>query len=269
MTGHEYEQVVARYLRSHGYTGVKVTKGSGDFGVDVLANKGGKKYAVQCKYYSSPVSLSAVQEVFTGMAYYSCDAAMVVTNSTFTQAAKELAKINNVTLIENVTSAGFKFKIPWLKIIALLYLIFIVGPPASLVIESLSTSFTLLNLLNGVGGVVLIALPLWAPWVIKRLYYFLQQKIYVWKMQNGYALVKAPIVETKYIYSQVKNSGVPKKVIRVLSEEETFFVPTIQRKCGVDYSTAVHSIEALEQKNLIEKIDNIYYKWTTTAIFGD
>ena len=36
MDGHDYEYLVAKYLRGHGYTGVKVTKGSGDFGVDVV-----------------------------------------------------------------------------------------------------------------------------------------------------------------------------------------------------------------------------------------
>ena len=106
MDGHDYEYLVAKYLRGHGYTGVKVTKGSGDFGVDVTAHKAGHTYAVQCKYYSSPVSLGAIQEAVAGKALYNCDCAMVVTNSTFTKAARELAKANNVILMENVRSAG-------------------------------------------------------------------------------------------------------------------------------------------------------------------
>lgn len=106
MNGHEYEYQVAKYLRGHGYTGVTVTKGSGDFGVDVIAHKGGHKYAVQCKYYSNPVGLSAVQEAVAGMTYYKCDRAMVVTNSTFTKAARDLARANNVLLLDGVRSAG-------------------------------------------------------------------------------------------------------------------------------------------------------------------
>lgn len=106
MTGLEYERLVAKYLRRHSYFGVSVTRGSGDFGVDVIAHKGSHKYAVQCKYYTSAVSLDAVQEAVAGMAYYNCDRAMVVTNSTYTNAAKELAKHNNVELLENITSAG-------------------------------------------------------------------------------------------------------------------------------------------------------------------
>ena len=110
MDGHDYEYVVAAYLRNKGYNRVKVTKGSGDFGVDVIAHMGGKKYAVQCKYYTSPVSLGAVQEAVAGKAMYGCNAAMVVTNSTFTKAAEELAKQNGVVLISKVNSTGFTFR---------------------------------------------------------------------------------------------------------------------------------------------------------------
>lgn len=106
MDGHDYEYLVARYLKGHGYTGAKVTKASGDYGVDVIAHKGGHKYAVQCKYYSKPVGISAVQEAAAGKAYYGCDAAMVVTNSTFTKAARDLAKATGVILLEGIASAG-------------------------------------------------------------------------------------------------------------------------------------------------------------------
>lgn len=110
MTGHDYEHLVAAYLKNKGYTGVKVTKGSGDYGVDVIAHKGKKRYAVQCKYYTSPVSLGAVQEAVAGKAMYGCNAAMVVTNNTFTKAAKELAEQNDVLLIPCVTSPGASAK---------------------------------------------------------------------------------------------------------------------------------------------------------------
>lgn len=103
MDGLNYEYAVAKYLKKHGYYSVSVTKGSGDYGVDVIASKGSHKYAVQCKFYSNPVGLGAVQEVVAGKAMYGCDCAMVVTNSTFTKAARELAQKNDVALLENVT----------------------------------------------------------------------------------------------------------------------------------------------------------------------
>ncbi len=106
MDGHDYEYKVAQYLRNHGYTGVEVTQASGDYGVDVTAYKGHSKYAVQCKYYSKPVGVGAIQEAVAGMAMYDCDKAMVVTNNTFTKAAQNLADKNNVILLDGVTGVG-------------------------------------------------------------------------------------------------------------------------------------------------------------------
>ncbi len=102
MTGLEYEYYVAEYLSRHGYHGVRVTKASGDFGVDVIASKRGHKYAVQCKYYKSTLGLSPIQEAVAGMKVYHCDRAMVVTNSTFTSSAIKLARQNNVILLSNI-----------------------------------------------------------------------------------------------------------------------------------------------------------------------
>lgn len=106
--GHDYENRVAEYLRRRGYHGVSVTQASGDYGADVIAKKGSKKYAVQCKYYSSPVGVAAVQEVTAAKAHYGCNAAMVVTNNTFTAAAEKLAAENGVTLLPGVTGMRVK-----------------------------------------------------------------------------------------------------------------------------------------------------------------
>lgn len=101
MDGHQYEYQCAKILKSKGYTRVMVTKGSGDQGIDVIAYSGGKKYGIQCKHYSAPVGNFAVQEAFAGAKYYNCDVAVVMTNTTFTPAAKELAKKTGVLLWEN------------------------------------------------------------------------------------------------------------------------------------------------------------------------
>lgn len=91
ITGYQYEYECAEYLKSHGFTDVEVTKGSGDQGIDIIANKDGLKYGIQCKLYKNPVSNKAIQEVYTGASFYGCDVAVVMTNSTFTESAKELA----------------------------------------------------------------------------------------------------------------------------------------------------------------------------------
>ena len=109
MDGQKYEYRVATYLRQHGFKKVSVTKASNDYGVDVIAYKHRKKYAVQCKYYSKPVGVHAVQQVVGGMRYYECDCAMVVTNSTYTRQAKELASRNDVELVEQYSGRnGFR-----------------------------------------------------------------------------------------------------------------------------------------------------------------
>lgn len=98
MRGQEFERFVAELLAANGYSEVNITKASGDNGVDILAKKDGVKYAFQCKRYSKSVGNHSVQEVFSGKAFYQADYAVVVTNSSFTPAAVEMAKKIGVLL---------------------------------------------------------------------------------------------------------------------------------------------------------------------------
>ena len=98
MEGHEFEQYCATLLRKLNFSNVKVTKGSGDQGVDVIAEKDGKRYAIQCKRYSSTLGNSPIQEVNAGMLFYHCQVAAVMTNQYFTSGAKQLAKVTGVLL---------------------------------------------------------------------------------------------------------------------------------------------------------------------------
>lgn len=98
MSGLEFEHFTAYLLENLGYTDVTITKASGDHGVDVLANCDGLRYAFQCKLYHSPLGNAPIQEVYAGMTYYSCDIAVVITNSTFTKGAQELAAATGVLL---------------------------------------------------------------------------------------------------------------------------------------------------------------------------
>ena len=110
MDGYQFEHSCAKILRSKGYSGVTVTKASGDQGVDIIAHKAGHKYAVQCKYYSKPVGNSAVQQVYAGAAFYGCDSCIVMTNNTFTSQAEKLASRTGVILMphcrESYASTG-------------------------------------------------------------------------------------------------------------------------------------------------------------------
>lgn len=92
MEGHEFEFFCAELLRNRGFSEVEVTKGSGDYGVDVLAEKDGVTYAVQCKRYTMPVGVKAVQEAYAGRDYYDKMVGVVMTNQYFTAPAVEAAR---------------------------------------------------------------------------------------------------------------------------------------------------------------------------------
>ncbi|MCR5405609.1 MAG: restriction endonuclease [Lachnospiraceae bacterium] len=98
MEGHDFEYYCADLLRYNGYEDVEVTKGSGDFGVDILMSKGEVTYAVQCKCYDKPIGVKAVQEVYAGKDYYERMIGVVMTNQYFTQPARELASRLRVIL---------------------------------------------------------------------------------------------------------------------------------------------------------------------------
>ena len=96
--GHTFEEWVADSLKLFGWE-ARVTQGSGDQGVDVIASKEGKTVAIQCKLYSQPVGNKAVQEAFSGSTYYGADYAAVITNAGFTSSAKDLAISTKVILL--------------------------------------------------------------------------------------------------------------------------------------------------------------------------
>lgn len=102
MSGSDFESYVGRRLKGMGYSNVRVTKTSGDFGADVVAvNSKGETVCIQCKHYSKPVGIKAVQEIYSAKQYYKCQKAMVITNSTYTQAAIDLANKTGVDLWAN------------------------------------------------------------------------------------------------------------------------------------------------------------------------
>lgn len=90
--GHEFENYCAELLKKRGFIDVSVTKGSGDYGIDILAEKDGITYAIQCKAYATPVGVKAVQEAFAGREFYDRMVGAVLTNQYFTKPAVEAAK---------------------------------------------------------------------------------------------------------------------------------------------------------------------------------
>lgn len=97
-TPYDFENYCAQKLKDRGWN-AHVTQKSLDQGVDVVAEKNGKKIAIQCKLYNRPVGNKAVQEVNAGKNYYQAEYAAVVTTSSYTSSAHQLAKNCNILLL--------------------------------------------------------------------------------------------------------------------------------------------------------------------------
>ena len=100
MTGVQFEEYVAGLLREAGWQDVTLTPATRGHGVDIIAVHGEERYAIQCKRYRSAVDTKAVQEVYAGKGVYDADRAVVVTNSTFTPKAREMAEKLHIELWE-------------------------------------------------------------------------------------------------------------------------------------------------------------------------
>ena len=97
MTGIEFEKLITDLFKKMGYD-AHMTKASGDQGIDIIARRADEVIGIQAKCYSGVVGNHAIMEAVAGMRYYKCDYCMVVTNSTFTKSAEELAIANGVEL---------------------------------------------------------------------------------------------------------------------------------------------------------------------------
>lgn len=99
MTGLEFEKYLVVLLKNQGYRSIRLTE-KYDYGVDIIATKDGIKWGIQAKRYSWLVDVDAVRQVVTALAKYRCQRSMVITNSYYTEVAKEMARCNKCILID-------------------------------------------------------------------------------------------------------------------------------------------------------------------------
>ena len=111
LEGLEFEEYIRKLLIKLGYTNVEKTKASGDFGIDILAEKDNVTYAIQCKLYSNKLGIDCVQEAYSGKKHYDKNIAVVITNSNFTQSAIDLAKDTGVVLWDRQVLDGMLKKV--------------------------------------------------------------------------------------------------------------------------------------------------------------
>jgi hypothetical protein len=99
LTGETWEGYLEQIFLKHGYK-VERTKVTGDQGVDLIVSHGRIRLAVQAKGYAGSVGNKAVQEAVAGRLYYQCTHSAVITNSSFTKSARELAQKTDCILID-------------------------------------------------------------------------------------------------------------------------------------------------------------------------
>jgi restriction endonuclease Mrr len=99
MSGTEFEHFMANVFAKQGYP-VQLTPCSGDQGVDLLLTIDERRVAVQLKRHTAPVGNAAVQQALAGMIHYKAKEAWVITTSTFTKSARQLATSTAVRLID-------------------------------------------------------------------------------------------------------------------------------------------------------------------------
>lgn len=107
LSGADFEQFCMEELRKQDWR-ARPTAASGDQGADIIAEHKGRAVVFQCKYHSAPVGNKAVQEVAAARQHYRAQAACVISNQSYTRAARALAATNNVFLIHYSELAGFR-----------------------------------------------------------------------------------------------------------------------------------------------------------------
>ncbi len=108
LDGAEYEAYCAALLEDAGWR-VRITDPGPDQGLDLVAERSGLRVAIQCKHYTKPVGVSAVQEIVAARALVGPQArAAVVASRGFTRSAESLAQANRVALVHHRQLAGLE-----------------------------------------------------------------------------------------------------------------------------------------------------------------
>ena len=100
LDGTGFEALIKRLYEGAGYT-AQLTGRTGDQGGDLVVVRGDVKKVIQAKLRRKmTVGNDAVQQVVAAKAIYNCPEAVVITNSSFTPKAQELARVHGVELVD-------------------------------------------------------------------------------------------------------------------------------------------------------------------------
>lgn len=97
--GLTFEKQCLAKLVNLDFENLSLTKNT-DNGADIIGTLNGTKYVFQCKNHNKPQGNRCVQEITAAQKLYKGNRCVVISNSSFTQAAIALAKANNCILIQ-------------------------------------------------------------------------------------------------------------------------------------------------------------------------
>jgi restriction system protein len=101
MSWQQFERLVGEGFRLQGYRVLETGGGGADGGIDLVLNKDGEQYLVQCKQWRAfRVGVDVVRELYGVMASKGSAGGFVVTSGRFTDEARKFAEGRNVQLID-------------------------------------------------------------------------------------------------------------------------------------------------------------------------
>lgn len=109
MEGVKFEELLLMHFQKQGYKG-HLTPTTNDYGADLIVENNGQKTVVQAKRWKQTVGIEAVQQVIGAIKHYNATMGIVITNSNFTQQARNLAKTNSIEMWDRKVLISFMRK---------------------------------------------------------------------------------------------------------------------------------------------------------------
>lgn len=104
MTWQQFEQLVGESLRKQGFSVLEMGGNRPDGGVDLVLEKNGRRYLVQCKHWKTwQVGVAVVRELNGVIAEQKADGGYVITGGHFTRDAEIFARGCGIKLIDGIT----------------------------------------------------------------------------------------------------------------------------------------------------------------------
>lgn len=94
----QFEKYIANLFKDKGYR-ANVTPRSGDYGADVIAERGEEKIGIQVKKLTNGnVGVKDINHLLGSMYYYNANKAIIITTTDFTEPAKNMARTAPIEL---------------------------------------------------------------------------------------------------------------------------------------------------------------------------